>query len=88
MYFLFFETLYQETSRFNQFWVEPNIIYGYSYVFVCVFYSLGMNHDGGESSFICPDDTYIMSSTQSEDWKETKNLWSRCSRNYLRQFLK
>ncbi|XP_065067919.1 A disintegrin and metalloproteinase with thrombospondin motifs 6-like [Rhopilema esculentum] len=48
-------------------------------------HSLGMNHDGQESSFICPDATYIMS-TKSVG-KESGFTWSRCSRNYLRQFL-
>ncbi|XP_057290630.1 A disintegrin and metalloproteinase with thrombospondin motifs 6-like [Hydractinia symbiolongicarpus] len=51
-------------------------------------HSLGMNHDGGESSEICPDNTFIMSSTISPDYKNTRNIWSRCSRNYLKQFLK
>ena len=49
-------------------------------------FSLGMNHDGKESSFICPDGTYIMSTTSVG--KESGYTWSRCSRNYLRQFLR
>lgn len=48
-------------------------------------HSLGMNHDGQESSFICPDGTYLMSTTTVG--KESGYTWSRCSRNYLRQFL-
>eukprot|EP00794_Sanderia_malayensis_P015619 gene15619-17196_t len=48
-------------------------------------HSLGMNHDGKESSFICPDGTYLMSTTNVG--KESGYTWSRCSRNYLRQFL-
>eukprot|EP00111_Clytia_hemisphaerica_P001731 TCONS_00004887-protein len=52
-------------------------------------HSLGMNHDGDESSFICPDNEYLMASNiNPEDWKDNRNHWSRCSRNYLRQFLK
>ncbi|XP_047134767.1 A disintegrin and metalloproteinase with thrombospondin motifs 6 isoform X1 [Hydra vulgaris] len=53
-------------------------------------HSLGMNHDGDESSFICPDNTFLMSSlsTPIQEWKSSHSLWSRCSRNYLKNFLK
>jgi len=48
-----------------------------------------MNHDGDESSFICPDNEFIMASQMLPgDWKGNRNHWSKCSRNYLQQFLK
>ncbi len=52
----------------------------------CIFFSLGMWHDGFHHAVLCPDRTFLMSGYSVGGPRSL--IWSQCSRQAMNQFIR